>query len=472
MPVRPFHREQAWILPPSLQELIHPEHPVRFVAAFVDSLDREAWGELGITVDGEALGAPAYHPEALLCVWLYGFMSGVRSSRKLEAACRDQAPYWWLTGMQHPDHNTLWRFYKEHREGMRVLLKRTVRTAVSAGLVDLAVQAVDGTKIAGNAAKERTYDKEGLERLLERTEKAIAELEAQNEGGDEPEPPHLPEELKGAEALRARVEEALLQVQAEEGSGRVNLTDPDAGLMKSRGGFITGYNAQAMVSPLREEIAGGSGLFITAVDVATDPDDHAQLVPMLDAAEENIGSRAELTLADGGYLSGENLDGCQERGQSVAMPPDSLPPYHKESFSYDPETDSYHCSQGQVLSFRYSKQRAGRPPVKVYRAKGAVCRACPLFGQCTKDKQGRSLEIGPYDGLLREHREWMAQEDIKEAYRQRKELPEPAFGILKEQMGARRFLLRGLEKVRAEWSLLATAFNLRSLYKVWALASS
>ena len=93
--------------------------PARFVAEFVDGLDREGWAELGVEIEGDPLGAPAYHPRALLCVWLYGFMTGLRSCRKLEAACRDQIPYLWLTGWQHPDHNTLWRFYKAHRQAMR-----------------------------------------------------------------------------------------------------------------------------------------------------------------------------------------------------------------------------------------------------------------------------------------------------------------------------------------------------------------
>jgi transposase len=167
MPVRPLSRNETWLLPPTLDELIPQDHAARFVAAFVDALDRAAWAEMDIGLDGEALGAPAYHPRGLLSVWLYGFMTGTRSSRKLEAACRDQMPYLWLTGWQHPDHNTLWRFYREHRGAMRKLFKRTVQTAVKVGLVDLAVQAVDGTKIAGNAAKNRTYDREGLQRLLE-----------------------------------------------------------------------------------------------------------------------------------------------------------------------------------------------------------------------------------------------------------------------------------------------------------------
>ena len=111
MPLRPLNREQVWMLPPTLGELIPNDHPARFVAEFVDALDRKAWVELGIGIDGEPLGAPAYHPRALLCVWLHGFMTGIRSSRKLEAACRDQVPYLWLTGFQHPDHNIFLNYY-------------------------------------------------------------------------------------------------------------------------------------------------------------------------------------------------------------------------------------------------------------------------------------------------------------------------------------------------------------------------
>ncbi len=163
MPLRPFSREQAWLLPPTLDELIPDDHPVRFAAAFVDSLDAAAWEAMEIDLQGDPRGAGAYHPRALLGVWVYGFMTGVRSSRKLEAACRDQVPYLWLVGMQQPDHNTLWRFYKAHRDRMRMLLKRTVRTAVRAGLVELAIQAVDGTRIAANAGTRHTHDAQGLQ---------------------------------------------------------------------------------------------------------------------------------------------------------------------------------------------------------------------------------------------------------------------------------------------------------------------
>ena len=152
MPLRSFSREQVWLFPPRLDEWVPVDHAVRFIASLVDALPRAVLQELGIAPDGEPYGAPAYHPRVLLCVWLYGFMTGTRSGRKLEAACRDNIAYLWLTGCQYPDHNTLWRFYKAHRTRMRKLLKRTVRTAIRLGLIDLAVPAIDGTKIAANAA--------------------------------------------------------------------------------------------------------------------------------------------------------------------------------------------------------------------------------------------------------------------------------------------------------------------------------
>ena len=264
----------------------------------------------------DPLGAPAYHPRALLCVWLYGFMTGVRSCRKLEAACRDQIPYLWLTGWQHPDHNTLWRFYKEHRQAMRRLFKRTVRTAVAMQLVDLAVQAVDGTKVAANATRDRTYDAERGRRLLDRLEQAIEDLEAQNEGGEDAPAVYLPEELADKRALREQVRQAMDDLASQEGLRHINLTDKDARLMKTRHGIVPGYNAQSMVSPTEVDDEA-SGMLITAVDVVDEPTDYGQFTPMLEQAEETTGTKACMTLADAGYYSGSNLSECAGRGQGA-----------------------------------------------------------------------------------------------------------------------------------------------------------
>lgn len=474
MPVRPFSREQTWLLPPTLDELIPADHPARFVAAFVDGLERAAWGELGIAPDGEVRGAPGYHPRVLLGAWLYGFMTGVRSTRKLEAACQEQLPYLWLSGWQRPDHNTLWRFYQEHRPGLRQLFKRTVRVAVKLGLVDLAVQAVDGTKLLGNAARGRTLTAEQLRRLLERTEAAIADLEAQNGGGEEPSPPALPRELARRHRLRERVEHALAAVQAEDAPGRTNLTDPDTVLVKGRhGATVAGYNGQVMAAPLDAEVAGRGGRLLTAEHLVAEPEDHGQLGPLIEQARELSGERVALTLADGGYHSGPNLERCDELRQAVVMPEAQQArlgdPYHKDAFVYDAATDTYRCPQGQALVFMGMIRRPGdEPAARRYRAPLAVCRACPVRARCTTSTTtGRSISIRPDDARLRAHRAQMATDVARAAYRRRKALVELVFGVLKGQQDARRLLLRGLAAVQAEWSLLATAFNLRTLARVW-----
>ena len=290
MPLRPMGREQIWMLPPTLDELIPADHPSRFVDAYLDGLDRDGWAELGVDPDGAPMGAPAYHPRALLSVWLYGFMTGVRSTRKLEAACRDQIPFLWLTGWQRPDHNTLWRFYKNHRHTMRNLFKHTVRTAFRMQLVDLAVQAVDGTKVRANAANNRTYDDKALGRLMERSDRTICDLEAQNEAGEDAPPVNLPPEPAGKKALRERMRQAKETLEGSDRLKQVNLTDPDAVMMKTGQGITPAYNGQMVVSPVVAE-GKEAGMFITAAAVVDDPTDHAQPGPMLEQAEETTGGQ-------------------------------------------------------------------------------------------------------------------------------------------------------------------------------------
>ena len=470
MPVRPITRDQMFLFPPSVDDFIPEDHPVRFVADFVESLGEDIWQEMEIKLEGNDLGAPRYHPRLMMGAWLYGFMVGVRTNRALEAACKERIPFLWLTGMQHPDHNSFWRFYNDHRERMRTLIKQTVHTATKVGLVDLALQSVDGTKVKGNATRRQTFDEKGLERLMKKVDEAIEELEAQCEAGESGCEVRLPQELVDKRKRREQVEQALKEVQAEDGPKRVNLTDRDAKLMKGRQGIVAGYNAQAMVSPLKEEYGGG--MLITAADVTNEADDHHQLLPMIEQAEENTGQGAETTLADGGYHSGPNLQACEDGEHDVLMPEAQRQamkkPYHKDKFDYDAEQDEYTCPHGHTLVHKGEKRRTNRPEVQVYRCSGKVCQECPAFGECTKDRrQGRALEVGPHERLLRTHRELMAQEESKELYKRRQETVEPVFGIMKERQDARRFLLRGLQKVKAEWSLLCTAFNLRSLWRIW-----
>ena len=350
-------------------------------------------------------------------------------------------------------------------------------TAIELDLIDLAVQAVDGTKIAANAAGDRTYDAAELQRLLNRTEASIAELEAQNEGGDDSPPPRLPEALQTAKILQQRVKDAMNHLTQQEKMKRLNLTDEDAQLMKGRSGIITGYNAQAMVSLLNPDTAKGSGMLITATDVVNSASDSGQLAPMLEKSEELTGQRVPITLADGGYHTIASLEAGARRNQTLVMAEryhrELRGPYFKDNFIFNSETDSYTCPQGQRLPFRGLRRSklTGLKSMRVYRASRTACRTCPAFGVCTRDKHaGRALWISSSDELLQKHRQWMNTDEARTLYARRKEMIEPTFGILKDQMNARRFLLRGLANVSAEFTLLATAFNLRTLWRIWSMS--
>ena len=212
---------------------------------------------------------------------------------------------------------------------------------------------------------------------------------------------------------------------------------------------------------------------VTAVDVVDEANDAARLVPMVDLAEEVTGVKVPMTLADAGYFSGKHLVEFHRRGQQVTMPDMARPtgaPYHKDQFVYDPESDSYICPHGQRIPFAGWKHNK-RDRARLYRMgkkSASVCRECPAFGVCTKNTlHGRVLQIRPDDAALRQHRAWMETREAQQAYRRRLPLVEPLFAILKTQMGAQRFVLRGLDNVKAEWTLYATAFNLRTLWRVW-----
>jgi transposase len=471
MPFRPFDRSMVAPMPADLDGWVASDHPVRFIDAFVEALSADDWQAMGIGLLPAARGAPAYHPHLLVRAWLAGFMLGIRSSRALETACRDSIPLRWLTANQQPDHNTLWRFYQRYRAGMRVLLRRTVTVAVTAGLVELAVVAIDGSKISGAAARDRTLDEAGLLALLARTEQAIADLEAQNQTDDDA-PPSLPPTLRDPQALRRRVVAALDQLRAPNGPTRINLTDPEAVLLPSRHGWVAGYNGQLAVTPVVADATGVTGQLITAAELTQDTHDRDQLLPVLAASLALTGQAPDVAVADGGYYAGATLAACRERGQVVVMPEPTpaaeRAPYHQRHFTYVTDRDQFICPSGQPLPFAGEKTRSDRPAARVYRAGGATCRTCPAFGVCTTDaRQGRSLEVSPFVSDLTRHRDWMATAAAKAWLAQRKTLPEPVFGVLKEQQGLRRFLLRGLANVTAEWRLLATAFNLRVLARYW-----
>jgi len=259
---------------------------------------------------------------------------------------------------------------------MRALLRYSVLTAITAGLADLAEQAVDGTKVLANAAKERSLTRAELKRLDSHIAEAITGLESQRHGDAEPPPPSLPDELANKQALWERIAAALDQVDANDWTTRINQTDAEARMTKTRHGVRPGYTAQTVVVPLDEEQAGTSGRQILETSVRTAADDHAHLVEMI-AAAQVPGQPVPRTLA-----SGATLETCAQAGYEVVMPESQNrqrrnDPYHKHHFTYDAEEHTYTCPHGRVLNARGSHQRKddGRT-VTIYRGNPSECRSC------------------------------------------------------------------------------------------------
>lgn len=469
MPQRAFAPDQGYLFPPDPDEWLAADHPIRYVRAFVETLGPEVWAQLGVAQAAER-GAARYDPKVLLSAWLGGFMMGIRSSRGIEQACHEQVPFRYLLAGQTPDHNTLWRFQQQHRKRLRAVLQETIWTAIELELVELAQQAVDGTKIRANARKSRTLTPAEMEGLGQRLEEAIADLEAQNVG-EQPPPPELPQRLRSMAVLREAVAAARQQIREEEDEERlVNLTDPEARMLHTPTGKAPAYNAQAVVAALDPERAGCQGRIILAAEVVAEGTDNHLLAAMI-AAARVAGTPVPVTVADAGYFSGQTLVDC-EAAQYPVVIPESIParlraaPYHHDRFGYNPTTDTVTCPEGKLLHLWTTRQDGSRR----YRGDPVVCAACPARAACCRGAQGqpRTIRLDPHDAQLREHRTWMATQEAQALRARRQGLIELVFGIIKERMGGRRWHLRGLKNVQAEWTMLAIAFNLRTLAKVWA----
>lgn len=453
---------QQFLLPPSLEDWVPSDHPARFIRDFVAQLDLEA---LGFQVRQTDDGRPNYSSELLLTAWLYGYLEKIRSSRKLEHACRTQLPLIWLLGMNYPDHNSLWRFWKAHREAIRGVFRQSVLVAQRLGLVGMVVHALDGTKVTVQASSKGALHRSELERLLAAVDHAIAALEAEvkGEGPTNEASTALPEALWEATQRRTAIAEALADLAAR-GQRHTLPAEPEARMMKQPGGRIGwAYNAQAVV----DEAHG----IVVAQDVNNEATDYHHLAPMLEQVRETTGHAAQVTVADAGYRNAAQETMAQRAGHTVVLPEhgreaDGGDPYHKSRFTYDPKTDSYTCPQGKPLNYtRTLPSRGVRPPARVYQCR--VCDDCPVRAHCTRNRYGRTVQRDEHETHREAQRARRRQPEIQRLLHRRKAIIEPLFGHLKENHGFRRWSARGLDHARAQWSMLCLTVNLRAILRTW-----
>src|SRR5262245_57222581 len=269
--------DQQWMFPPTLEDLLPKDHPARLVREFVDAQDLAA---LGFQMRASEVGRPNYSTNLLLKVWLYGYVSKIRSNRGLERACLESIGMLWLAGMQSPDHTTLFRFWRDNQKGIRKLFKQLLQVAVCLDLVGMVLHAVDGTKILSSASDYKAFHRKSLEESMKKLDRAIDEILQETERSSETAGEcRLPEGLKERQELRAKVEEQLKQLN-EKDRDHLQPGDEDARMMKCRKGTKFAYNAQAVVDQ--------DSKLIVAADVVTDESDNYQLVPMLEQTEQNL----------------------------------------------------------------------------------------------------------------------------------------------------------------------------------------
>jgi transposase len=456
-------RSQVFLLPPAVEDWVRPNHPARFVDAFVEALHLPG---LGFKVGHAPTGRPSYSARLLLSLFVYCYFNHVRSYREMERACVNDLGAIWLTGNEHPDHNTLWRFFRDNKEAIRKVLKQSVRVAADSQLVGMVLHAVDGTKIQAQGSCKTAIHRKDLEKALSRVEASIAEMEAALEasGDGNVDGYSLPEDLADAEARREKIRASLARLDEEDRNSQ-QPNEPDARIMLCDKRKVFGYNAQA-VSDAKVGI-------IVAEDVVTQPNDYGLLASMIDTVKETVGTVAATTLADKGYSAAEDLAAAEAKGYEVLVnlprnvdPPGDKEPFHASRFAYNPEEDCCICPLGKKLGFLATKKaRRDEGRLRVYHCGGY--RDCPHRWQCSSNKRGRTIELSDHHGALARQRAKQSDPGAKAKMDRRCVIAEPNFGTAKCVLGFRRWSYRSLEGNRTQWSLICTTINLLKMYDYW-----
>jgi transposase len=466
-------RQQAFLLPPIVDDYVSEDNPVRAIDAYVESLNVE---KLGFTNTAGELtpGQPAFPPKVQVKLYLYGYLHGIRSSRKLARECQRNLEVIWLVQGLRPGYKTIANFRKDNLQALKVLNRDFVQLCKELNLYGGELVGIDGSFFRGNVGKKKIYTQEHLEKILKRIDKNIAEYlqdldqADRAEEGEFAEDPSLQEKLTKLKERQGQFQARLEKLQAS-GEKQLAEVDEDARLLHKTGlGTIAGYNAQVAVDDKHKLIITG--------EVTQDGNDEQQLFPMAQMAKAELGVEELTTVQDKGYFNAQHLKDCQENGITPYLPePDKdaharrQGRFTRQDFSYDAQMNCFMCPAGQALKYSSSQERKGKR-LWIYRSSVPVCTRCPLKGQCLPEKTARRTVCRwEHEEVLENHRKRM-ENDGPEMMRKRAELCEHPFGTLKMWMGWRHFLLRGLEKVRAEFSLLILAYNFRRVLSIMGLA--
>lgn len=457
---KPYDKSQIMLLPPSVADFVPDGHLAKLVDEIVESLDTRP-----IEARYHSLGQKSYPPKLLLKLLFYGYCTGTRSGRKIAMKCETDTAYMYLANMYRPDFRTINDFRKDNIDSFECFFKEVLLTCKELGMVKAGLIAIDSTKLSANASIGAFKTIEEYNQWEKQIETQVKEIikeaeqtdkeEDQNYGdqrGDE-----LPKQLRDLKTLKARIKEAKQRVQ---GRGKVNFTDTDAKVIRSRKGFGTNYNCQTAVDE--------NGVILAAY-ASNNASDKEQLIETLEQAEANTEAEYQEVVADAGYASYDNYEAIEKLGKIAYIPDQEYrlkkqdSPYHRSNFSYDKATDTYTCPEGKPLAFEgLYRNKKYKQQSRLY--KGTLCHLCSKRPACTKGSK-RHIHQELREGLRQKVRNRLATTEGRLKMRQRMHLIESRFGHMKHNLNYNNLMLRGLEKVNAEYKLICTALNILKIHK-------
>jgi len=447
------NRGQLSLLPASLEDYVSESDIVRYVDTLIDELDLRS-----IESKYSFQGRPAYSPRMLAKLLIFGKMRGIRSSRELAEASRENIRFMFLTNNEKPDFRTIIRFRKTHHRELASLLQQTIAIGVREQLISLEHVSIDGTKLRSFSSRKSFKDPEKLREQLSELEEELAKSFAEDvredsEDDDEGPDASLPVELQNKVALREKIRTALKHYDAVEGEKprQISISDPESRFMKGDG-KQPAYNAQLAVDSYKGLAVGG---FVTNAC-----SDNSQLRPMLEEVEHSTGTNPRVVIADKGYgeieglaeLSSRNIDGYVPQRSAHADR------YSLEDFTYQ-EDDSYLCPSGEVLKRANDRRRH-----RVYKA--SSCAGCLSREQCIRGKaKNRSLTVSIHANLVAEMKAKTQTPLAKNMRQIRAATVERAFGNIKYCKKLRQLTYRGISIVNSMWQLELAAMNIEKIAK-------
>ena len=450
-------REQRVLFPEVLDDYISEENLVRFIDAFVDGLEME---ELGFdrTAPKET-GRPPYDPRDLLKLYIYGYVNRIRTGRTLERECRRNVELMWLMRKLRPDFKTITDFRKDNRKAFRGVFRQFVLLCKGLGLVGGELVAVDGSKFKAVNSGQRNFSQKKLEERLkkidEKVERYLDEMDRGDEEGKDTEisAAELKQKIEKLKERKGRYEELLKELGAS-GQSQVSLTDPESRAMALTPRGEVSYNVQTAVDRKHH--------LIVEQDVTNEGLDNHQLFTMAQKTKQMLGQDELQVVADMGYYNHEELKRCEEAGITtyVSKPLVSKNTarglFGKEKFVYEADGDCYRCPAKERLDFRFETQE-GDKKFRYYWTQ--ACPGCALKAQCTTDPRFHRIKRWEHEAVLERIEQRVNANTV--ILKLRKQLVEHPFGTIKFWNDQRHFLMRGLEKVKAEFSLSTLAYDIK-----------